>query len=319
MFSSKRYKAWDKLGKVGVLMGGPSSEKEISLKSGKAVVRALHESGVNAVEIIVKSENIKENISLLKSKHIDCAFIALHGRFGEDGNIQRILSRQKIPYTGSGVRASKLAMDKVASRNIFKRYGLFVPSFKVINHYSKRTSLPEWIKFPLVIKPALTGSSIGISIVDDYKDIKPAIESAFKFDKRVIIEEYIKGRELTVGILEGRPLPVVEIIPKRHFFDYQAKYKHGLTKYTVPAKLSLKVTKKVQKVALLAHRFLGCFGCSRVDIILDKRERPFILEVNTIPGLTSTSLLPKACRKAGIDFNDLCIKLIELAYGKAKN
>jgi D-alanine--D-alanine ligase len=307
------------LGKIGVLMGGPSSEKKISLKSGLSVLKALKESKVKASPVIIKSDSFKDNTSLLKSKKIDCAFIALHGRFGEDGGIQRILAKLKIPYTGSGVKASNLAMDKVASRNIFKRHGLYVPNFKVTEKSNDAVNLMRNLSFPLVIKPALTGSSIGISIVDNYKSLAFAIKLAFKFDNRVIVEEYIKGRELTVGILEDKPLPIIEIVPKRPFFDYQSKYKHGLTDYIIPAKLSPEASKKINKASLAAHRLLGCFGCSRVDIILDKKNRPFILEVNTIPGLTSTSLLPKAAKEAGIDFIDLCIKLISLAYEKAQS
>ncbi|MDD3087405.1 MAG: D-alanine--D-alanine ligase [Candidatus Omnitrophica bacterium] len=307
----------EKFGRIGVLMGGPSSERKISLKSGKAVLRALREAGVDAVPVVINSEGFRGNASLLKAKGIDCAFIALHGRFGEDGGIQKILNKLKIPYTGSGVNASRLAMDKVASRNIFKKHGLYIPTFKVIKKDKKNHDFHK-LKFPLVIKPALTGSSIGISIVDNYKSLLTAVKLAFKFDDRVIIEEYIKGRELTVGMFADKPLPVIEIIPKHNFFDYQAKYKYGLTDYIVPAKISYNTAIKVKRAASLAHKLLGCFGCSRVDIILDCKGRPFILEVNAIPGLTATSLLPKAAKEAGVDFVNLCTSLINLAYEKAK-
>ncbi len=314
-----RKRAAGNLGKVGVLMGGPSSENKISLKSGAAVLKALKESNVNASAVIIKSDNARDNISLLKSKDIDCAFIALHGRFGEDGGIQRILAKLKIPYTGSGIKASSLAMDKVASRNIFKKSGLDVPSFRVVRDKSKGILAARSLGLPLVVKPALTGSSIGISVVRGIDELGPAVKFALKFDNRVIIEEYVKGRELTVGILNGIPLPIIEIVTKHVFFDFKAKYQHGLTEYIVPAKIPPRSSFRVRKAALLAHRLLGCSGCSRVDIILDNKDRPFILEVNTIPGFTSTSLLPKAARNAGIDFNNLCIKLIRLAYEKAKN
>ncbi len=305
-------------GRVGVLMAGPSSEKKISLKSGHAVLNALKEYGINALPVIIKNSSIKDNIRLLKSKKIDCAFVALHGAFGEDGGIQNILSKLKIPYTGSGVLASKLAMDKVASRNIFKKHGLDVPRSQVLRRGSYKISNIRLLNLPLVIKPASHGSSIGLSIVENEKEISQAIRLAFKFDKRIIIEEYIKGRELTVGILDNRALPVVEIFPKHFFFDYQAKYNKGLTDYVVPAKLSSSIAAKIKKRALLAHKLLGCFGCSRVDIILDTKNKPFILEVNTIPGFTSTSLLPKAANKSGINFRELCIKLINLAYEKTQ-
>jgi D-alanine-D-alanine ligase len=311
-----------KFGRVGILMGGPSSEREISLKSGNAVYEALKESGLKVIPIEIVTDNIGDNINLIKSHKINCAFVALHGRFGEDGQIQEILEILKIPYTGSGVFASRLAMDKVASRSLFEAWGLKVPKYKVINkgYYKKMSPLSENLGMPLVIKPVTHGSSIGLSIINKKADLKKALDLAFTFDERVIIEEYIRGRELTVGILGLRPLPVIEIIPKKTFFDYEAKYKAGMTSYVVPAELEKKVTNKVKKAALSCHKILGCFGCSRVDIILDNKcKEPFILEVNTIPGLTSTSLLPKAAKTVGIAFNELCIKLIESAYEKTKN
>jgi D-alanine-D-alanine ligase len=256
---------------------------------------------------------------LIKAKKISCAFIALHGRFGEDGGIQGVLSKLKIPYTGSGVRASRLAMDKIASRKIFQRHRLLVPRYKIVSRVKSGKLNFNHLGFPLVVKPASHGSSIGLSIVAKSRDVRKAIDLAFKFDNRIMVEEYIKGRELTVGILEERALPVIEIIPKHSFFDYRAKYQKGLTDYVVPARLSLKVARRVKKAALTAHKLLGCSGCSRVDIMLDERNRAYILEVNTIPGFTSTSLLPKAAKKIGIDFVSLCVKLIKLAYEKTQS
>jgi D-alanine-D-alanine ligase len=301
-------------GRIGVLMAGPSTEKKISLKSGHAVLAALKGAGFKAVPIIVKSDSIKDNLELIKSRNIDCAFIALHGRFGEDGGIQRILGMLNIPYTGSGVKASQLAMDKIASRKIFAKHGLDVPRYKILDKKNKTNKGLRGFSLPLVIKPATHGSSIGLSIISDFKDLHKAVNLAFKFDNRIIIEEYIKGRELTVGILEEVALPVIEIVPKHSFFDYQAKYKNGLTDYIVPAKLNPLIAKKVSQAALSAHKLLGCFGCSRADIILDNKNNPYVLEVNTIPGMTSTSLLPKAAGKTGVDFLSLCVKLIKLAY-----
>jgi len=309
-----------KFGRIGVLMGGPSAEREISFKSGNAVFEALKQSGLDVAAIEIKTDKIGENINLIKSQKINCAFIALHGRFGEDGQIQGVLEILKIPYTGSGVFASRLAMDKVASRSLFEAWGLEVPRYKVINKgsYNKFLRASGNIGMPLVIKPASQGSSIGLSIVDKEADFRKAVDLAFGFDERVIIEEYIRGRELTVGILAGRPLPVIEIIPKKTFFDYEAKYKPGMTSYVVPAELEERIAKKVKKAALSCHEILGCFGCSRVDMILDsKGKEPFILELNTIPGFTSTSLLPKAAKTVGIGFNELCVRLIRLAYEKA--
>lgn len=303
-------------GRVGVLMGGPSSEREVSLKSGKAVLSALLDSGVEAVGIDIITDSIEENIKLLKEHNLNGVFIALHGRFGEDGGIQEILEKIGLPYTASGVGASRLAMDKVSSLEILKGGGLCVPKFQFIEKpdYLKKRAFKNNLGLPLFVKPANHGSSIGLSLVERDGELSPAIQLAFQFDERVIIEEYISGRELTVGILGDEALPVIEIIPKNKFFDFQAKYQAGLTQYIIPARLEEDTFRKVQRAALEAHRLLGCSGCSRADIILSKGGSPYLLEVNTIPGMTSTSLLPKAARIAGVDFNQLCIKLLELAY-----
>lgn len=306
----------NRFGRIGVLMGGPSTEREISLKSGKAVYESLKQFGFDVVYIDIKTDSREENIRLIKSYRINCAFIALHGCFGEDGQMQEILDNLKIPYTGSGVMASRLAMDKIASRKIFEIHGLNVPKYKIVDLYSYSANLNicDNLKFPLVIKPVTHGSSIGLSIVDKKENLDKAVELAFRFDKRLLIEEYIKGREITVGILGNEALPVIEIIPKKRFFDYQAKYQPGMTDYVVPAKLERELTKKIKDAALSSHRLLDCFGCSRVDMILSQNNIPFVLEVNTIPGLTQTSLLPKAAKTVGIEFSQLCIKLLELAY-----
>ncbi|MCX5699336.1 MAG: D-alanine--D-alanine ligase [Candidatus Omnitrophica bacterium] len=307
-------------GRVGVLMGGPSSEREISLKSGKAVFSALCEAGVEAVAIDITTDNPRANASLLKKYNLDCAFIALHGRFGEDGAIQSILEEMNLPFTASGVSASQLAMDKIGSLEIFSQGGLAVPKSQFIEKsvYQKDkvffNSGFNQLGFPLVVKPANHGSSIGLSLIENEGQLPAAMELAFKFDERIIIQEYISGRELTVGILDEVVLPVIEIIPNNKFFDFTAKYQTGLTRYIIPAALDQGVALEVQKIALQAHKLLGCYGCSRVDIILTKDGCPYILEVNTIPGMTSTSLLPKAAKMVGIDFSQLCLKLLELAY-----
>lgn len=308
------------IGRIGVLMGGPSSEREISFKSGKAVVEALQSQRVDTVSIDIHTDSIDENAARIKSYGIDCAFLALHGRFGEDGQIQGILESLRIPYTGSGVKASKLALDKVASCALFESHGIRVPRYKIFDKALgyDAAGLVQGLGFPLVIKPATGGSSIGLSIIDDEQHIRQALELAFSYDDKVIVEVYIKGRELTVGILDARPLPVIEIIPKKRFFDYEAKYKAGMTEYIVPANLEAPVSKKVQDMALAAHTLLGCWGCSRADFILSEGGVPYILEVNTIPGFTQTSLLPKAAKVTGIEFPQLCLRLIELAYEKAQ-
>jgi D-alanine-D-alanine ligase len=310
----------DNFGRIGVLMGGPSSEREISLKSGDAVYSALKNRFLDLVGIDILTEDVEENIKLIKSCGINCAFLALHGRFGEDGQIQNILESLNIPYTGSGVKASQLAIDKIASNKIFESAGLFVPRYKETDKANFNAQKKEFLKLglPLVIKPATHGSSIGLTIINEERDLDKAAEIAFIYDERIIIQEYIQGRELTVGILEERALPAIEIIPKNMFFDFEAKYKSGLTEYIVPAELDQDIAEEIMKAASSAHKLLGCFGCSRVDMILNKNNQPFILEVNTIPGMTSTSLLPKAARTVGIEFPDLCLTLIKLAYEKTK-
>jgi len=309
-------------GKIGILMGGPSTEREISLESGKAVYESLTQAGFKVAAIDIKTDGKRENIGLIKSHEVDVAFIAMHGRFGEDGQIQEILDTMGIPYTGSGARASRLAMDKIASRKIFEASGLAVPRYKAEDNLSYNAN---WITrhndfaLPLVVKPATHGSSIGLSIVEKEEELGKSVGLAFSFDERIIIEEYVMGREVTVGILDEKALPVIEIIPKKRFFDYEAKYQAGFTEYVVPAELEDKTAKKIQEAALSAHKLLGCYGCSRVDLILSKENIPFVLEVNTIPGLTKISLLPKAAKVVGIDFPQLCIKLIKLAYDKTQN
>jgi D-alanine-D-alanine ligase len=307
-------------GKVGVLMGGPSSEREISLKSGRAVFAALCASGVKAVAIDITTDNLQKNVSLLKKHNLDCAFIALHGRFGEDGTIQSILAGLELPFTASGVKASKLAMDKIGSLEIFSQGGLSVPKSQFLKKsaYQKENYFPTQLKFPLVIKPANHGSSIGLSIVERVEELPAAIREAFKFDEDIIIQQYISGRELTVGILDELALPVIEIIPQHKFFDFAAKYQDSSTEYIIPAVLDNKIASEIQQAAFKAHKLLGCYGCSRVDFILTPQGQPYILELNTIPGMTATSLLPKAAKIVGIDFSQLCLKLLELAYAKTK-
>lgn len=308
----------NRFGRIGVLMGGPSSEREISLKSGKAVFHALVQAECEAVAIDLKNENTQEVRDLIVSQGIQCAFIALHGRFGEDGQIQEILENLKIPYTGSGVAASRLAMDKAASLFLFEKAGLLIPRFTILEKSPVRQhiELPFGLGFPLVVKPSSHGSSIGLSIARSLEEFNKAARLAFRYDERILVEEYIKGRELTVGILENQALPVIEILTSREFFDFEAKYQSGFTQYIVPAQLEKEQVDRVQSAALTAHAVLGCSGCSRVDFILRDDADAFILEINTIPGFTDTSLLPKAAKSIGINFQQLCVRLLALAYEK---
>ncbi|MFC1631582.1 D-alanine--D-alanine ligase [Candidatus Omnitrophota bacterium] len=296
-----------KIGRVGVLMGGPSAEREISLKSGQAVYQALKQHGLDVVRLDLGTRAQEQ----IKRSKISLAFIALHGSFGEDGRIQGILESLGIPYTGSGVMASYLCLDKIASRRIFEHHGLAVPQYIVLERkFYKQKSRDLKIELPVVVKPVSLGSSIGITFVDQKSKFNPAINTAFKYDQTVIIEQYLSGREITVGILNDRPLPVVEILPEPRFFDFQAKYEKGRTRYVVPAQLTPAQYQLAQKTARLAHRVLGCRVFSRVDMILTK-PGPVILEVNSIPGLTTTSLLPMAAQAQGISFTQLCLKIIK--------
>jgi D-alanine-D-alanine ligase len=305
-------------GKIGVLMGGPSTERDISLKSGKAVLESLQKQNLDAVGIDIISADHRQTAELIKSFNIDCAFVALHGRFGEDGQIQSVLEGLDLRYTGSGVKSSGVAMDKIRAKNVLRENGLPVPEQSIIEKRSFDRSKPVRTGFdlPWVIKPATHGSSIGLSIADRQDDVAKAIELALGFDERVLIEEYIKGRELTVGILENQPLCVIEIVTQNRFFDFQAKYQSGFTEYIVPAKLPGAIAERAREIARLAHQVLGCFCFSRVDIMLGQDNGLYILEVNTIPGLTSSSLLPKAAKNSGIGFDQLCLKMLNSAYEK---
>lgn len=297
--------------RIGVLMGGPSSEREVSLKSGKAVFSALKSLGLEAVAIDIQREDRNYVRDLLLSYDIGLVFLALHGAFGEDGKIQAILEEMGLPFTGSGPRSSALAMDKLASRRIFEKEGLNVPACVVLE--KGRRGIGAFSDFPAVVKPVSGGSSIGLSIVDNPGDLRRAVDLAFEYDRRVIIEEYIPGREFTVGILDNLPLEAIEIKPKGRFFDYEAKYEDDQTEYIVPARVSLKTMQALKSAASRAHNALGCFFFCRVDIILSGDSRPFILEVNTIPGFTSTSLLPKAALCKGMTFPELVLNITQSA------
>jgi len=299
-------------GKIAVLAGGISSEREISLKSGSAVFNALKCKG-EEVELI----DIKKNPEgIIKNLKADLAFIALHGKFGEDGSIQRMLEDVKIPYTGSGVESSRLALDKIASRNIFMKHKLNTPTYKILNKRVDISYIANEFETPFVVKPQFEGSSIGLSIVADTAHTKTALDMAFDYGDSAIIEEYIHGRELTVGILGEESLPVIEIVTTHNVYDFQAKYLDEGTRYVVPAKIDKDTQKNVQESALLAHQALGCRDFSRVDMRMDRDGLIYILEINTIPGLTERSLLPKAASARGITFMDLCMKLVHMAQGR---
>lgn len=287
--------------KIVVLKGGISAEREISLRSGAAVAKALREKNMEVVELDVVSEKFSV-------PPCDVVFIALHGTFGEDGQVQEILDQQGYIYTGCGKAASEKAFDKVISKEIFVQNHVPTPAFEI---YHKGDS-PS-LNFPVVVKPSRQGSSVGISRVMSKGQWDSALALAFQYDDSVIVEKMIVGKELTVGILGDQALPIVHIEPQEGFYDYQNKYTAGRTLYHCPAALSDSVTAAVQKAAWEAHQALGCEVYSRVDVLLDEQEKPWVLEANTIPGMTETSLLPKAAAVAGFSFADLCEHIVFLS------
>ncbi|MBP7088825.1 MAG: D-alanine--D-alanine ligase [Candidatus Omnitrophica bacterium] len=301
--------------KIGVLGGGVSQEREISLLSAEGVYQALKRKGYDTVFIDISTSNPLKVKSLISSQNIGLAFIALHGEFGEDGKIQQILEELDIIYTGSGPKASLCAMDKSLSKDVFVKNGIPTPDF--INCSNKK-EVPVITKYPLVVKPSFLGSSLGVTIVKDKRGLKPALNKAFSYYPKVIIEDYIEGRELTVGILEDKAMGVVEIIPKRGYYDFNTKYGDNKAEFVVPAKLSSKVYDEVKRAGLAAHLALGCRHFSRVDIRLDKNNKPYILEVNSIPGLTSHSLLPLSAKVCGLDYDGLIVKMVQLAVYEKK-
>jgi D-alanine-D-alanine ligase len=298
---------------IGVLMGGLSPEREISLSSGNAVLQALKRKKLNAVGIDV-ANNIAS--SLVKNK-IEVAFIALHGVYGEDGSIQGLLEYAKIPYTGPGVLASALAYDKVKSKEVFKFNNISTADYQVL--YRGRKNEPEpTFSFPVVVKPSNQGSSIGVSIVREKREWKAALKLAFNYAEEILVEKFIEGKLLAIGMNGKKPMPIIHIQPKMGFYDYEAKYTTGKTEYICPAELSQKETQNCQAIAIKVFQALRGNGMPRVDVILDTQGTPYVLEMNTIPGMTPTSLLPMAAKQSGINFDDLVIEILNLAQLDSK-
>ena len=293
--------------KIAVLMGGLSAEREISLRTGQAVLNALLEANYNATAIDVK-KNLAQQ--LLEAK-TELAFIALHGRHGEDGTVQGLLELMQIPYTGSGVLSSSLAMNKAMTKQVLLYNKLTTPDFKV---YQLGEDLSDMIEscqhFPLVVKPAREGSTIGVSVVGNAQQLNDGILKALECDDLVLIEEFIKGDEVTVGVLNGEALPIIQVIPKRGFYDYRSKYTPGQTEYLVPAPLACEQYGQLQEASVAACRALHCRGAARVDFMI-RKDQFYCLEVNTIPGMTETSLLPKAAAESRIDFIELVLRILE--------
>ena len=297
-------------GKVAVLLGGRSAEREVSLKSGAMVVKALQSRGVDAAPFDPAERGLEE----LARETFARVFIALHGRFGEDGTVQGVLEWLGIPYTGSGVLASALAMDKLRTKRIWQAEKLPTPPYAVLDKATDLRAVAKKLGLPLMVKPASEGSSIGMSKVRSAAALDEAYALAANYDRVVLAEKFIEGTELTVGILGERVLPIIKLETPRDFYDYQAKYVADDTRYIVPCGLSEAKEKALQALCMSAFRTLGCAGWGRVDLMLDRRGRPYLLEVNTAPGMTDHSLVPMAARAVGISYEDLCLRILEGAH-----
>ncbi len=302
--------------KVGVLLGGMSVEREVSLRTGAAVTGALKGLGYSVVEI-----DAQKDLALQLVQHkVDVAFIALHGRFGEDGTVQGLLETMFIPYTGSGVMASSVGMEKVFSKQIFIGHGIPTPAYQAFATKAAALAAANALPFPfpVVVKPSREGSSVGVHICKTPDAYKTAIEDAAKYAGSLMVEQYVKGREVQGAVLDDESLGAIEIVPANEFYDYEAKYKAGSgTKYLFPAPLPPDQYAKVNEVCLGAHKALQCSGATRSDVIVSEKGEVFLLEVNTLPGMTATSLLPKIAAGRGIDFPALCERLLLGASLKA--
>ncbi|MEQ1584097.1 MAG: D-alanine--D-alanine ligase [Candidatus Nitrotoga sp.] len=297
-------------GKVAVLYGGRSAERDISLKSGAAVLTALLKSGVDAQPF----DPAEQDLHKLLESGFQRAFIALHGRFGEDGTMQGALELMNIPYTGSGVLASALAMDKWRSKLVWQAAGLPIPAYEMLNAASDLTAVVKRLGLPLFIKPANEGSSVGISKVKKISEMRAAYAEAAKHDKSVIAEAFISGGEYTVAILGEQALPVIKIEPANEFYDYEAKYLRNDTRYLCPAGLSQEKEAEMQRLALQGFALIGGAGWGRVDFLMDEAGQPYLLEANTVPGMTDHSLVPMAARQAGMSFEQLVLTILELTH-----
>ncbi|MDO5380716.1 MAG: D-alanine--D-alanine ligase [Acidaminococcaceae bacterium] len=305
----------DKNDVVAVIMGGPSAEREISLVTGAAIAGALREKGYNVAEIDLEPKKLAEQLAACGAKVV---FNAVHGMYGEDGRLQTLLEMLEMPYTGSGMLASALGMDKAASKRILQAAGIATPKALIFvkgeaaDYRSKIMSVFQ--KLPVVIKAATQGSSIGVEIVDNEADIDAAVQKAFAYSREVVVEEFISGKELTVAIMQdgGKTvaLPVINIVPHSGVYDFHSKYTKGATEYLVPAPLDEATTRYVQELAVATYKVLGCSGVARVDVMLDEAGKGYVLEANTVPGMTATSLVPKAAAAVGIAFPELCEKIL---------
>ena len=292
-------------GKVAVIMGGASNEREISLESGEAVLNALLRKKISAVSIDPKKDDLN------KLRDFDRAFICLHGKDGEDGEIQTFLEAINLPYTGSDILSSYLGMDKFKCKTIWKSKNISTPNFMQVSHDDDYETASNCCGLPFFIKPANSGSSIGIAIINNENDFIFAFEEAYKIDKIVIVESFIVGNEYTLPIIDNKTLPIIEIKPKTEFYDYEAKYLRDDTEFICPADVPSPLVENINKLCINAFNAIGCTGWGRVDFIIDKNKNIYIIEVNTVPGMTNHSLVPISARSAGIGFVDLVIMILE--------
>jgi len=305
--------------KVAVLKGGPSLERQVSLRSGARVEDALARLGHDVRPVDVGADFIEQ----LEADRPDVAFLALHGRGGEDGTVQELLDIVGIPYTGSGVLACMRSVDKVLTKHLLIEAGLPTPDFFAFSETAFRElgaaealpAIEERLEFPIVVKPAAQGSALGVKFARSARDVPAALVAAFSYDSRVLLERHVAGRDVAVSLLDGQPLPVVEAVPREEdFYDFESRYEIGRTDFVCPANLSPECTARTQELALATYKLLGCRGFARVDLMVeDSTDEPLVLEVNAIPGLTETSLLPMAAEATGIGFDDLIAKILDLA------
>ena len=294
-------------------MGGQSSERDVSLRTGHAVHQALLRRGYDAVAI-----DVDESIDIqLREQKIEIVFVALHGPGGEDGTIQGLLETRGLPYTGSGVRASAIAIHKDVTKTMLIAAGIPVPQGAVIKKDARSQKLPRGLTWPVVVKPASEGSTVGITIVRRPSEWADAVRRAHEHDDEAVVEAYIPGREITVAVLSGQVLPVIEIVAPGGFYDYAAKYQKGHTQYLCPAPVPAAVTTRLKALALDTYRAISCEGAARVDFRVTPRGKPFVLEINTTPGMTETSLLPMAAAQAGLDYDALTERILESAIHRA--
>jgi D-alanine-D-alanine ligase len=298
-------------GKVAVLLGGRSAERDISLQSGHAVHAALLRQGIDAFMIDWRDDII----DALRQQRFDRAFIALHGRGGEDGTIQAVLDLMAIPYTGSGMTASALAMDKVRTKLLWQSLTVPTPPFLLLNEQHEAEAILQTIGLPLMVKPAHEGSSVGISRVLAAAQLPAALRLAYRHDSAVFVERYIAGREFSIPILAGKALPMIGIETDNDFYDYDAKYLSNRTRYHCPSGVAAKLEGTIAELALLAFDALGARGWGRIDLILDAQEQPWFIELNTVPGMTDHSLVPMSARAAGIDFDELVLRILGNCIG----